>query len=95
MLLKNKRIESETGVKQNVTQQDIEDLEHKIEELEVKRKETGKYRKSNLGVLYLHGLSIEKQWKNRVQLQEDRLKRIQHESTQMELKYKEKENEYR
>lgn len=38
---------------------------------------------------------VDKQWKNRLQLQDDRVKRIQHEANQMELKHKEKENEYR
>lgn len=37
----------------------------------------------------------DKQWRNRLQLQEDRIVRMQHETKQLELKFKEKENEYR
>lgn len=72
-----KKIESETGMKQNVTQDEIDEVEAKLTSLESSKKDT------------------EKQWKQRLQLQDDRVKRIQHESNQLELKLKEKENEYR
>ena len=74
---KKKKLEAETGVKQNVTKEEIEDTQKNIIDLESKKKDS------------------EKQWRQRVQLQDDRVKRIQHESTQLELKLKEKENEYR
>ncbi|CAI2385375.1 unnamed protein product [Moneuplotes crassus] len=49
----------------------------------------------NIDKLEAQKKDIDKQWRKRIQLQEDRVIRIKHESNQMELKHKEKENEYR
>ncbi|CAI2384814.1 unnamed protein product [Moneuplotes crassus] len=49
----------------------------------------------NIEKLEAERKDINKQWRKRIQLQEDRVIRMKHESNQMELKHKEKENELR